>query len=733
MTPIFRKRIVEDMKRKKSYKINKKGRRGQKGVNDDPFGIIETMTQAGRPLFLREILHLAHISPHERNRAKKLIKQYVNQGKLVLIKGNRYGLAKMMRLVTGTLSVHPDGFGFVKPLPDQPEKEDIFIPPRRLKTALHGDKVVVRIEGARGRRLEGSILRVLERGVKKVVGTFHRRKAVSVVVPEDERLGFEIVIPRGQQKRAKNGQVVVAEIDFFPEGSRNPEGKITEVLGDPEDISVQTKIVINKYELRHKFPPAVRKHAAKIPSRVVQADFRGRKDIRNLPLVTIDGEDAKDFDDAVFVKKTRSGYVLTVAIADVGHYVEKASPIDKEAKERGTSVYFPGSVVPMLPEKLSNNLCSLVPQKDRLAVVARICFDLQANVTRRTFFKAVIKSHKRFTYTQVRRILVDKDKRLIAENNEMVGHLECMAELALLLHEKRRLRGSIDFDLPEPYFVLGMRGELEEIVRRERNLAHQIIEEFMIAANEAVAHNLNHRDIPTLYRVHEEPDRERLEDFVKFARGVGLDIEIPEELTPRWCQEVLERVSDTPYEYVINHLLLRSMKQAVYSPENIGHFGLASPTYLHFTSPIRRYPDLVVHRILKGNLRKKRKRPVYDMEELQQLGSESSARERNAMEAEREVLDRLKVRFMADKVGQVFEGVISAVTSFGFFVELKDMFVEGAVRLVDLVDDYYEADLTSQRLVGRRSGRVYQLGQQVKVMVRDVNIARRHINFEIVE
>jgi len=700
---------------------------------NDPFGIIEAMTKAGRPLFLREILHLAHVPPAERSKAKKLIKNYLRQGQLVLLKGNRYGLAQMMRLVTGTLSVHPDGFGFVKPISGQPEKEDIFIPPRKLKGALHGDKVIVRIEGSRGKRLEGSVVRVLERGVKRVVGIFQKRRAVSVVIPEDERLTFEIVIPKGQQKGARDGQVVVAEIESFPEGARNPEGRVVEVLGDPEDISVQTKIVINKYELKHKFPAEVKKQAAKMPSKVTEADFKGRKDIRQLPLVTIDGKDAKDFDDAVFVKKTKSGYVLTVAIADVSHYVEKATPIDKEAEERGTSVYFPGSVVPMLPEKLSNNLCSLVPNKDRLAMVARICFDKQGNVVRRTFFKAVIRSHQRFTYTQVRRILVDKDKTLLKEHKDMVPHLECMAELALILQEKRRQRGSIDFDLPEPYFVLGLRGELEEIVRRERNLAHQIIEEFMIAANEAVAYNLNKREIPTLYRVHEAPDREKLEDFVKFAHGIGLNIEIPEKLTPRWCQEVLEQVADTPYEYVINHLLLRSMKQAVYSPENIGHFGLASPTYLHFTSPIRRYPDLIVHRILKGNLRKKRKKPIYTMEELEGLGSECSAKERNAMEAEREVLDRLKVRFMADKVGQEFEGIISAITSFGFFVELKDMFVEGVVRLADLVDDYYEADLASQRLIGQRTGRIFQIGQMVKVRVKDVNIARRHINFELVE
>ena len=692
--------------------------------------LVEAMGKAGRPLFRREVFHLAHVRPEEKAEARSALEELVREGRALHIKGSRYGLVDLMSLVTGRFSQNPEGFGFV--IPEEKGAPHVFIPPRGVKGAVHGDRVVARIEGSRPKGPEGSIIRILERGVKRVVGTFRKAKRLGVVIPEDERLLFEVIIPKGRAKRARNGQAVVAEVDPGSFAGRNPEGRIIEVLGDPEDMAVQEKIVVRSYDLPHRFSKEALEEAKALKARGLREDTKARRDLTSVPFVTIDGADAKDFDDAVSVKKTRSGYTLHVAIADVSHYVPKGSILDEEALQRGTSVYFPGSVIPMLPEVLSNDLCSLRPHENRLALVAELRFDRTGRRKGASFYPAVIRSRRRYTYTEVKEILVDRNPDLIKEAGPLHRNLEWMAELAELLGRRRSQRGSIDFDLPEPQVVLGLTGELEAIVKRERNLAHQIIEEFMIAANEAVASFLSEREIPTLYRIHEEPDRERIAEFVRFVSTLGLEVEMPEELSPLWCKEVLSKAEGTPLRYVVNTLLLRSMKQAVYSPENTGHFGLASSHYLHFTSPIRRYPDLVVHRILKANRRRPRKRPVYTLEELEALGAHTSQRERVAMEAEREMIDRLKVRYMAGHVGETFEGIITSVTSFGFFVELKEMFVDGMVRLVDLADDYYKYDAERYRLVGRRSGRVYQIGQEVRVRLQSVNLARRHINFTVV-
>ncbi|MGQ9499659.1 MAG: ribonuclease R [Dissulfurimicrobium sp.] len=694
--------------------------------------ILTVMKEAGRPLFIKEINKLANFNEKERHESIQALNTLVNEGLILQLKGKRYGLSELMHLVTGTLSVHPDGFGFV--MPEQAAAgHDIFIPPRALKGAIHGDRVVVRIEHTRGRRQEGSVIRILERRTKRLVGTFRKGENISIVVPEDERFTFEVAIPKRATLKAKNGEVVVAEIvNYLPEG-RSPEGRVIEVLGNPNDLNVQTKIVINKYELPHKFSDEALSEANGLPMAVRKEDIDGRKDLRDIPFVTIDSENARDFDDAVYVKKTKTGYILIVAIADVSHYVKEGSFIDMSAQERGTSVYFPNAVVPMLPEVLSNHLCSLVPHEDRLALAIELNLDRQGNVRRTSFSKAVIRSHRRFTYTEVSRLLKCNSEDIHERDRGFVKMLKWMEELSLIINAKRVERGSIDFDLPEPEIILGLRGDLEDIVRRERNIAHKIIEEFMLAANEAVAAYLAKNNLPTLYRVHPEPERLRLSDFVSFVNSFGLDVTLPDEITPRWCQEVLRKAAGSPMEYVINTVLLRSMQQAVYSPVNIGHFGLASTHYLHFTSPIRRYPDLVVHRILSANIGRRKKTQVYSEEALFGLGQRCSQKERAAMEAEREMIDRLKVRFMADKVGEVYEGVISGVASFGFFVELKDVFIEGAVRLVDLTDDYYIFDQTRYRLVGQRQKKVFQIGDLIKVRVKGVNIERRHINFDVVE
>ncbi len=693
--------------------------------------IENAMKQAGRPLFLREIVKLSGALARERAQVRDLVRDLVEAGRLVLLKEDRYGLADEMHLVTGRLMAHPDGFAFL--VREKGEGPDVFIPAKGLKGAVHKDRVVVRLEERRGRRMEGSVLRILDRGNRRVVGMFRRGKNVSYVMPEDDRLLFEVVIPRKAALRARDGMVVVAEIEEYAEEGMAPEGRIVEILGDPEDMDVQTRIVAFRHDLPSVFPYEAVSEAEALPSGVREEDLAGRKDLRDLALVTIDGENARDFDDAVHVKKTRTGYVLTVAIADVSHYVQEGSPLDISARERGTSVYFPGSVIPMLPEAISNHLCSLVPEEDRLAVAVTITYDRAGAIRNTGFHPAVIRSRRRFTYGEVSRILTGDLSPLKEGEQGLAGALLVMEELARILMDRRRERGSVDFDLPESYLVLGLRGKVEEIVRRERNISHQLIEEFMIAANEAVAHRLFSRGIPTLYRTHGEPDRQKIHDFVGFARTLGLDITIPEEITPRWCQEVLSTATRADLDYVINIVLLRSMQQAVYSPKNTGHFGLASPAYLHFTSPIRRYPDLIVHRILKANARRTLKRPIYTEEALTYLGEECSKKERNAMEAEREMVERLKVRFMKERIGETFEGIVSGVASFGFFVELREIFIEGAVRLVDLSNDYYRLDQARHRLVGERTGRVFQIGDQVTVRVKGVNISRRHINFEVVE
>lgn len=613
--------------------------------------ILALMREAGHPLGFREILRRLSITTKKRSKAREVLDDLVQKGTLIHLKGNRYGLPHKMDLVTGTISVHPDGFGFVKP--EEGDGKDVFIPPRSFKGAVHGDKVVARIARSTVKGPEGGIIRILKRSTKRVVGTFHRYRKICRVVPEDERLFFEILIPGTCTQKAKNGDVVLAEIEAYSPEGRNPEGRVIEVLGDPNDLSVQTKIVIYKHGLPSMFHVDAVSQAKALPRRLLPEDIKGRKDLRDLPLVTIDGEDARDFDDAVCVKKTQTGFVLTVAIADVSHYVSTGSPIDHDALERGTSVYFPNAVVPMLPEALSNHLCSLVPDEDRLAMVARITYDREANVKRTIFFKAVMRSHRRFTYTEVARLLSEKNTKPAGSDRKHLMHLSTMAELAGALTTRRRERGTIDFDLPEPQIILDLTGKLEEIVKRERNIAHFIIEEFMIAANEAVASFFEKAEVPALYRVHDEPDPKKVEDFGTFARSIGMDVTFPEHPGPRWFQQILSSAEGKPQEYMINTVLLRTMMQAAYTPENSGHFGLASRTYLHFTSPIRRYPDLVVHRILKGNLRTIRKRPVYAHGPLTELGTACSERERTALEAEREMVERLKVRYMADKVGEV--------------------------------------------------------------------------------
>ncbi|MBI5970675.1 MAG: ribonuclease R [Deltaproteobacteria bacterium] len=689
--------------------------------------ILGFMKEAGRPITLKGLIQSLGVETAERNVFKKSLKGLVREGAAVKIRGERYGLPSKMNLVTGELSRHPDGYGFVAP--ETGEGEDVFINPRRLSGAMHGDTVVARVEGLKsGGKKEGSIIRILKRANKTVVGRFTFSRNFGVVVPSDTRLTGEIIIPSKDTAGAKNGVIVEAEITKWPDRFSGASGKVIEIIGDPKDADVEAEVILRKFGLPIKFPPEVMAEAKGVSPVVTAPDIAGRVDLRGIQTVTIDGETAKDFDDAVSVEKTQGGYKLRVSIADVSHYVSVGSLLDVEAYERGTSVYFPDRCTPMLPEALSNGICSLIPREDRLTLTADMDFDGNGNLTRKKFYESVIKSRERLTYTLVKNLLKGEDASLTEKYSHIRADLTLMEELALKLFEKRFEAGSIDFDLPEPQIIIDIEGRVEDIARSERNVAHRIIEEFMLAANKAVATEFSANKLPFLYRVHAEPDEEDIEGFIEFAGGLG--VVLKRDGGPKAFQQVLKTVAGTPLERLVNHVLLRSMKQAEYSNVNVGHFGLAFGDYTHFTSPIRRYPDLVVHRLLKARIRGRYNAAERARMEvlLPEIAGRCSKRERKAMEAERESVDLKKVQFMKDKTGEVYPGFVSGVTSFGLFVELKEYFVEGLIHVSALTDDYYIYDEKRHTLTGERTRRRFRPGDEVTVVVNAVDIERRRID-----
>ena len=503
-------------------------------------------------------------------------------------------------------------------------------------------------------------------------------------------------------------------------------GRVAEVLGEPDDPDVEAEVILRKYGLTNSFPANVMAEVKSVPLEVVESDLHNRVDLRSRTVVTIDGETARDFDDAVCIEKTAAGYRLWVSIADVSHYVKEGSAIDAEAYERSTSVYFPDRAIPMLPEALSNGICSLNPKVDRLTMTAEIDFDNDGRPTKKSFYESVIKSAERMTYTNVKKLIDGDDAAIKSRYAHILADIKLMAELAKKLTARRFEQGSIDFDLPEPQIIIDIKGKVEDIVRSERNEAHKLIEEFMLSANRAVAEEFSRRGLPFIYRIHEPPDEESVSEFADFIATFGIKFTPG---GPKSFQEALAKFDGRPEEKLINHVLLRSMKQAVYSDDNLGHFGLAFEDYTHFTSPIRRYPDLIVHRLLKRLVKK-----AYSKEEqarmeavLPEAAVHTSSRERKAMEAEREIADLKKCQFMQDKVGDVFDGFISGVTNFGFFVELKDFFVEGLVHVSTLADDYYVFDPKRHALLGERAGRKFMLADPVKVKVAAVGLERRRI------
>ncbi len=690
--------------------------------------VLTALQRAGRPLLLEELEEVLGLRPEETNWVKEAVAKLEIRGEVVRLKGKRYGLTEPMNLVVGELTVHPEGYGFLTP---EKGGKDIYITAAGLKEAWHGDRVVVRLEARRGKRREGSVIRILNRRVTEVLGLLSQAEETYYVEPEDEHLLFNLIIPPEQLGGARPGQVVRAVVVRYPTAHLNPQGMVVEVLGDAEDAGVQTLLVIGKYALPDQFPEEVLREAEQVPAVLPPAALEGRVDLRELPLVTIDGDSARDFDDGVAVVKHRGGhFTLYVAIADVSYYVAPGSTLDREAYRRGTSVYFPQRAVHMLPERLATGICSLNPEADRLAVVVILDYDRLGRLKDYRLVQGVVRNQARLTYRVVQRLLTEKDRDLRQRYRGFVKMLTWMEDLCGRLRAQRGTRGSLLMSIPEAEVVLDERGWPVDINRLDHLLSHQIIEEFMIAANEAVAGYLGE---PSLFRVHDRPDVVKMEAFRAFVKGLGFILPKEANRDPRALRDFLEEVGQTPFAPMVQLMLLRSLKQARYTGENLGHYGLASPIYTHFTSPIRRYPDLLVHRLLTARLAGRQSPVSLETEDLEEQARYLSQRERRAIEAEREMLARMQVRCLAHRIGEVFGGRISGVTAFGFFVSFDDIYADGLVRLVDLPDDYYRFEETRQRLVGRRHRRSFQLGDPVRVRVAQVDIRRRHVTLMLAE
>lgn len=701
--------------------------------------VLATLHAAGPSLSFAELLARPAIKSHGQDTVKTALDSLINLGLVNKDSKNNYRIHKNALLFEGSLIQHPKGFGFVNVSQNSRNsgllKRDPFISPDQMADAHHGDTVLIRVFRIRkDDRPEGSVVTVLSQGSNRIGGTYSKKGRDQLVYPDDRRFPFTIRITDKGGLQPKHGDGVIAEFDRGSGPAQFLQGKIIEVLGPAYAVDTQMRLVIEQFNLPYQFSDEVLLETENLKETFTDAQTKEdfREDLRSTAHVTIDGESAKDFDDAVCVVKTRKGFRLYVSIADVSHFVTPGSAIDREAYSRGTSIYFPGRVIPMLPEKLSNNLCSLMPEEDRFTVSAILDFDRSGTLLGKHFCRSIIRSRHRFTYTTVRKILVDQDPATRKEHKDFLTGLKWAGELATALHKKRKNRGSIDFNLIEPEFTLTDAGEIESIKRAERNFAHQIIEEFMLAANEAVAELFSRQTTSAMYRVHEPPESIKAEEFFHFAKTLGLAL-APFEKSPAWFAGVIAKAKDTKYEYIINNLLLRTMQQAQYSAKNVGHFGLSASDYTHFTSPIRRYPDLIVHRellqLLAGNVAQKR--TDSRQSRLAQAAEFLSARERTAVTAERDMSDRLKIGYMKNRIGESFEAIISGVTENALYVEIQDLCISGAIQVESLNDDYYLYDKKNYRLFGEITAKTYQIGDLVRVTVVDVDILSKRIQFTL--
>ncbi|AYV67766.1 ribonuclease R [Niallia circulans] len=692
--------------------------------------------EAYKPLTVQELEEAFGIedSSHFKDFVKALV-QMEEKGLVVRTRSNRYGLPEKMNLIRGKLAGHAKGFAFV--IPEEQGMDDIFIPPNEVKTALNGDIVLARVTSeSSGQRREGTIVRIIERGVQQIVGTYSESKHFGFVIPDDKKIATDIFIPKGSTKGAIEGHKVVVKLTSYPEGRKNAEGEVVKILGHKNDPGVDILSVIHKHGLPLAFPDNVLEQANNAPDTIDEEEIANRRDLRNETIVTIDGADAKDLDDAVTVTMLENGnYKLGVHIADVSYYVTENSPIDVEAEERGTSVYLVDRVIPMIPHRLSNGICSLNPKVDRLTLSCEMEITSDGEVVSHEIFQSVIKTTERMTYADVNSILHDKDEELRAKYEGLVPMFERMEDLAAILRKKRMTRGAIDFDFKESKVIVDEDGKPQDVILRERSVAEKLIEEFMLVANETVAEHFHWMQVPFIYRIHEDPKEEKLRRFFEFITNFGYIVKgTANSVHPRALQEIIESVQGTPEEMVISTVMLRSMQQAKYYPESLGHFGLSTEFYTHFTSPIRRYPDLIVHRLIRtylieGDISSATQEKWNSR--LTEIAEHSSSMERRSVEAERETDELKKSEYMLDKIGEEYDGIISSVTNFGMFVELTNT-IEGLVHVSYMTDDYYRYDERHFAMIGERTGKVFRIGDEITVRVVNVNKEERAIDFEIV-
>ena len=703
-------------------------------------GIKETLLsfmreEAYRPMDIQELVSVFDINPDEYKSFKKVLKTMEKEGLIIRTKKDKFGVPERLGLISGKLEVHSKGYGFL--IPENEGEKDVFIPSSSMNGAMNGDKVLVQItrEDIKGKKREGEVREVLSRANNKIIGVYEDSRNFGFVVPEDSRLNQDIFISKKDRNGANEGDLVICEIVKWADKRRSPEGVIKEVLGKKGDKGLDILTIIKKYGLPEEFPAKVINYAENIEEEIPEKEYARRTDLRNLRMVTIDGEDAKDLDDAVSIERLDNGkFRLGVHIADVSHYVKEKNPLDREALKRGTSVYLIDRVIPMLPKKLSNGICSLNPKVDRLALSCFMIIDSKGKVIQHEIEETVIKTSERMTYTDVTKILENNDEELIKRYDYLVDDFRAMEELCNILREKRMRRGAIDFNFEESKIILNDLGKPVDIKPYDRAIANRIIEEFMLVCNETIAEHMYWTNLPFVYRIHEDPDEEKLEKFKEFVYNLGYVVRWGQEAHPRALQDILDKVKGKKEETVVSTLLLRSMMQAKYSPECVGHFGLAAKYYCHFTSPIRRYPDLQIHRIIKeqlnGKIDEKRIAKLSNIVEI--ASKQSSEMERLAQEAEREVDDLKKAEYMQERIGEEFSAIISSVTSFGLFAELPNT-IEGLIHITALDDDYYIYDEAHLCLIGERTKKVYRLGDEVKVRCSRVDIDNREVYFDLIE